>query len=357
MRTVNYIIGLFCFLSVAISGQENIRLVVGDRVHDYSTALSGEVGSIEDLRLLDYDIHCVEVNEVIQSQIPKVDLVLSNGNRKMLIGYKDDMLVWKGEEGPDPFLGVAGKYFQFKDGVPLYNLREPSDFDRSGELSIYLEYKASELPEDLNIWCTLLEYDRVKVKVKVVFHTDYIDQHEYPFSEVVSHELRKRVLFEVIDIKAKKAEEWIELAMDAHPALPTYFKPTLIEDIVLADVDNPLGKVVLSTSPENKVMFRSKSALIDLPVCNDSENQVYVYPNPTFGDVTLRMEDNGYGPFTFELFNVVGHPLLKETFESSESTVVTRFDLSYLDKGIYLYSIKDRRGALLQTKRLIIVKR
>ena len=340
----------------SVDGQED-QMLIGDKFYNYSKALSESVNSIGDLRLLDYDIHCVHINKVEDSQIPKVDFLLTDDNRKMLYGYDDGMLVWKGAEGPDPFLGIEGKYFQFKKGVPTYNFIEPSDFENSGDLSIYLEYKVNELPEDLNIWCTLMEYDRIKVKVKVDYNTSYVTQYDYPFSEVVNYELSRKVVFEVIDFKARKTEEWIEFNLDAHPSLPTYFKPVVLEEVILADTDNPLGKIVLTTSPENKVVFSSKSPMIELPECNDSELQVYVYPNPSFGDVTVRLEDNGFGPYTFELYNAVGHPLFKESFNSSGTTMLTKFNLSNLNKGIYLYGIIDSRGVILQTKRLVIVKR
>ena len=358
MRSVKLGIALLLnILSVALSGQERVEDMIGDRLYNYSTSLYDTYNPINDLRLLDFDIHCVEVFEVLDSQIPKVDFELVDQDQKILVGISDKMVLWKGFEGPDPFLGVEGKYYQFKDGVPLYNLEEPSDFDREGELNIYLEYKITELPEDINIWCTLLEYERLKVKIKVDYKTTYLGQHAYPFSEVVSHELGKKVVFEVMDMQVRKAEEWIEISMDDHPSLPTYFRSVSLEDVTIADFENPLGRIIRSISPENSLVFRNKDPLIDLPVCNDSELQIYVYPNPTFGDITIRIEDNGNGPYAFELYNVVGHPLLKETLESSESTIVKKFDLSYLDKGIYLYGIKDRRGVLLQTKRLVVVKR
>ena len=338
-----------------MSAQDDLHLKVGDVFYDYSTKLSSDVEPISDLRFMDYDIHCVEKTEIIESQIPKVDFQLTTGNKKWLLGVADNMILWKGIEGPDPYLGVD-KYFQFKEGVPVYNLNEPSDFDRDGQLNIYFEYKIDELPDNVGVWATLMEYSKLKVKVQVDYNTAYLGFHQQAFTEVIMHELLSEVSFSVINYQAKMLDEWVDVVPDAHPSLKDIFAPITMSEKRLADVHNPLGSVIYRSSPETEVVFRSMTSLQNLPECDDSDNQIYVYPNPSFGDITIRMDNNGYGPYTFELFNVVGHPVRKETL-SGASIIHVTYDLGYLEKGIYLYSIKDSRGAYLQTKRLIIVKR
>lgn len=81
--------------------------------------------------------------------------------------------------------------------------------------------------------------------------------------------------------------------------------------------------------------------------------QVTLFPNPTDGMVTLRMESTGRFTFQVELMNLDGKRLAPmRVWEVSESAEMTA-DLGAFPEGIYLINLRDREGVLLEVIKVI----
>jgi hydrogenase maturation factor len=92
------------------------------------------------------------------------------------------------------------------------------------------------------------------------------------------------------------------------------------------------------------------------PTCGElGAANAYLYPNPSFGDIKLKIQDFTKGMYTFEVYNVIGKTLFSEAILINSDSVITEFRLNGLSKGTYLYSIKDESGRRVQSKRLTIV--
>jgi len=107
--------------------------------------------------------------------------------------------------------------------------------------------------------------------------------------------------------------------------------------------------------PEIKMEYHLRLPVHDLPTCTDDDNQVYVYPNPTLGDLNIRMVDIPRGNYNFALYNIIGYKVWTTELELGDQDLF-RLRLPDLDKGVYLYSIKNKDDRYIQSKRLTVLK-
>lgn len=87
---------------------------------------------------------------------------------------------------------------------------------------------------------------------------------------------------------------------------------------------------------------------------SNKTRDVFIYPNPTYGDCKLLFSNFAESNYTIEIYNVIGKKIwTKQQFIDPES--IYYFDYSFLRKGTYLISIKDKSDNLLLTKKLVII--
>ncbi len=80
---------------------------------------------------------------------------------------------------------------------------------------------------------------------------------------------------------------------------------------------------------------------------------VKTYPNPTYGDVTFELTNLPKGEYNVVLYNIIGKRLWSDRFDNNSGRL--NANLSHLKKGTYLYSIVDKNGRKVTTKRLMII--
>lgn len=77
-------------------------------------------------------------------------------------------------------------------------------------------------------------------------------------------------------------------------------------------------------------------------------------PNPTTGNVTVRLFNYPFDNYSVELYNVVGKKIFSKAFTRKAGRNL-KTDISNLKKGTYLYSVLDAKGRKLITKRISLV--
>ncbi len=82
---------------------------------------------------------------------------------------------------------------------------------------------------------------------------------------------------------------------------------------------------------------------------------VYVYPNPSFGDVRFEFVNLPDRSFKLEVVNVLGKELWSRPIELPKDRVILA-DLTKLKRGTYFYSLVDETGKRIITRRMIIIK-
>lgn len=82
---------------------------------------------------------------------------------------------------------------------------------------------------------------------------------------------------------------------------------------------------------------------------------VQAVPNPAIEWVRFECSNLPNDEYTLKIFNIVGKVVWKETFQTAGKRTIS-VDLEHFNKGTYLYSLVNRKGDIIGTKRLVVVK-
>ena len=88
---------------------------------------------------------------------------------------------------------------------------------------------------------------------------------------------------------------------------------------------------------------------------SSGREDVFVYPNPSYGQVRFDFVNLPTDTYSLEIYNILGLKLRSEEVEISGSRTV-QFDFSDLDKGTYIYRLVSSSFRTIRTKRLVIVE-
>lgn len=102
------------------------------------------------------------------------------------------------------------------------------------------------------------------------------------------------------------------------------------------------------------VEYKGNLIVNNIKVLAPDANLITAFPNPSFGNVSFQMVNYPLGEYRMKVYNVVGKELWAESFQL-RSNRVFKADLLHLSKGTYLYSIFDKNGKKLVTKRIAII--
>jgi hypothetical protein len=79
-----------------------------------------------------------------------------------------------------------------------------------------------------------------------------------------------------------------------------------------------------------------------------------LYPNPTYGITKFLFSNFSEGFYTIDIYNVIGKKIWSKQ-QNIDQESVFKFDFSFLRKGTYLISVKDKSGNPVATKKLVII--
>lgn len=80
---------------------------------------------------------------------------------------------------------------------------------------------------------------------------------------------------------------------------------------------------------------------------NANLEKVKIYPNPTFGEISIELPDD-HTPYTLEIMNLVGQSIIRKEFVFS----VDKIDLQLLPKGNYVLRVYNKN--LFKTEKIIV---
>jgi hypothetical protein len=82
--------------------------------------------------------------------------------------------------------------------------------------------------------------------------------------------------------------------------------------------------------------------------------EIFVYPNPSFGQVRFDFLNLPSGNYELEIYNILGTKIRTERlFVNGMKTLP--LDLSRLKKGTYIYRLVDSQKNTIRSKRLVII--
>lgn len=82
--------------------------------------------------------------------------------------------------------------------------------------------------------------------------------------------------------------------------------------------------------------------------------EIFVYPNPSFGNVRFDFLNLSAGNYELEIYNILGTKIRTERVSISGNKTLP-LDLTGLKKGTYIYRLVDSQKNTIRSKRLVII--
>ncbi len=120
------------------------------------------------------------------------------------------------------------------------------------------------------------------------------------------------------------------------------------EEIAIATMNNDLTTV-------ETIRFKNLSTSPTLEPVIDFAGSIQAFPNPAVEWVRFDCTNIPAGEYTLKIFNLLGKQVWKRNYTLSGNTSF-RIELDNFKKGTYIYSLVDKNGNAVGTKRLVILK-
>lgn len=292
-----------------------------------------------------------------QSELyPTADMVMQTVNEQdVYLQVADNEITEIGRSGAFiPGIEIPAMY----DDRPVFR-RAPMQYGDQFEddSSVSVEVDGALIPEELTMG---LSIDSLRVSV-VTSNNSTVDAFGTLILPSGSYEvLRERSNLSVnTKIYAKSFLGWTEIP-------PSLLAGSQFEDFIgeqnstvynfySNDAKEILARVLLDTDGNTvSTEFMGTEISSNLQTISPNQNEIIAFPNPSYGDINIEMINYPLGKYKMEVYNIVGKKLWHQDFDL-KSNRVHKVDLTHLRKGTYLYSLFDKNGTKLTTKRIAIV--
>ena len=123
------------------------------------------------------------------------------------------------------------------------------------------------------------------------------------------------------------------------------------------EAKEPIAVILLDENETSVLRAEYKSNDLTTDVQNIASliPGVYAFPNPAIVNVRFEFSNLQAGYYTLTIYNILGVEVWRDTYFINGNHI-EKVNISSLRKGTYLYSLTDKRGKTLTTKRLMVVK-
>lgn len=264
-------------------------------------------------------------------------------------GVSKDGLYLRNHRGVDPFFDGQFVNFEFKKGIKLFekdmdiyrkwNTKDEFQYTIVVEPNTYPNYPNAE---KLKIIGTITGQSRVEafnslrlpndIKDVTLISSDFNLQLEKIHYYVDGEWIETSVLTEKLSDRFKI---WRYISDKA---------PYFIAELNINTEDN-----------SQNLKYFSDRRPSHIQNCELDGQSIYLYPNPGFGDVNLKFENQSIGDYQFVIYDVIGRKILERDLKIDQPSKVLSLNLKSLNKGSYLYAIIDPKGKRIFTKKLVIL--
>jgi len=127
-----------------------------------------------------------------------------------------------------------------------------------------------------------------------------------------------------------------------------FYSNTEKEEIAIATMSNDLSTV-------ESVRFKNNTITPAIEPVTADFGGIQAFPNPAVEWVRFDCSNLASGEYTLKIFNIIGKCVWKKDYTLSGTTSF-RVNLEDFKKGTYIYSLVDRQGNAVGTKRLVVLK-
>ncbi len=330
---------------------------ISDTFYMYSSYVDINQPLEEQINFYEADFPCLTTMAVIPSEMPRTESEFLNQEGKgITYGVDNNVLIIKGIRMGIDYLEKPTDYVQFRGGIPLINLDNPASTSESGKEELYLEYDVLDVKESLMIWSQILGYERIRLKLRIEYNTEYLNYGTLNrFDNEYYHSIQTSYTEYVEEVGVKKDGEWLSIELGTIPSEVIVFDETSTQFISYYSEGQSIPAIVKYDAPSYLIEHYMQSKVKHLPECTTESQYVYVYPNPTYNNLNVKMIGQEVGEYELSITNIVGKKLWASKFTNGEEDIFS-WTLPYLPKGIYLYIIKDRYGKYVLARRLTILE-
>jgi hypothetical protein len=272
---------------------------------------------------------------------------------------RDGSLYLHSIQNTDPLM--IGTPIELKCSPALLEYKNPIRYqDATSEYSRLIGYMPwKDIPEKFR-----LEDANMLDSIRIVLEVNRDDAADAWGAVLMQHEAFdvvrvRRIEEQVLSIFMRKKDNlWIDVSDNFQKILNgiswnsvTYSYLFLTENMpgpvveLYTDENDKIEKVIFSADPKMAKEISPEKRL----------RGVYVYPNPTFGNVRFEFFNLPDDTYELSVYNVLGKKLWTSNDEIKNNKVILA-DLSFLKRGTYFYSLKNQSGKRIVTRRLIILK-
>jgi hypothetical protein len=290
---------------------------------------------------------------------PGADLVVQGDNGEAYYNLTPTRLELLGFYGSDPStfnVGVQARY-----QPPRAERRSPLVFfdvyQEDTDLSIPISTEA--LPDSL-LQGLPIQFDSIRIRrsvqrLEVVdgWGTAQIPGGQYPVlrqkrTEYATTALDLLTPFGWIDVSQLGGSQLGNLVGTDTTISYRFLSGTEKEEIAVATLSPDLSET-------QSVRFKSNITVAAPETFAPGNANVQAFPNPAIEWVRFDCTNLPANEYTLKIFNIIGKVVWKETHLISGNKSV-RIDLENFKKGTYLYSLVDKKGNIIGTKRLVVLK-
>jgi len=230
------------------------------------------------------------------------------------------------------------------------------NLDNKGSYSYQVEYLDETLQEILKesgataLWVSFAlnsKYERLGT-TKVIL----------PFEDINCLTIKNTEFYIPTGFQIMVDGVWQKLGGELQMEVLDQYIPVTVPKIHFIDNSQKREVAELIIDPADKNKFVSgyymyAKAFRNLRTCNE-EGGIYLFPNPSYGEFSIKMFDFPEGEYTLKIHNIVGKEIRSQSIKM-EGNMLEHIYLSDISKGSYIYSIEDANGHRIEAKRLMIM--
>ncbi len=127
-----------------------------------------------------------------------------------------------------------------------------------------------------------------------------------------------------------------------------FYSGTEKEEIAVATMSNDLSSI-------ERIRFKNNETSAFPDVLSPGSVSINAFPNPAVEWVRFDCTNLPQEEYTLKIFNIIGKVVWKESYQLAGNRSI-RVELDNFKKGTYLYSLSDKKGKIIGTKRLVVLK-
>ncbi len=287
------------------------------------------------------------------------ELLIKKNSGSLKYTLRDNDLYLSSISNADPLL--IGSSIEFKSAPALLEYANPIKYNSASSeyarLIAYLPWQA--MPEQFHMQSFDME-DTLRLTLEIN-RDDAVDAWGTLLlrNEKYNVVRERRIEEQVLTVWAKdRTGEYVNITSILKAQLnDVVWESVTYSYLFLADgFPGPIAEVYTDENdrPE-KVIFSAKPRFAKYISPTRRLSGVYVYPNPSFGNVRFEFFNIRADEYELSVYNLLGKKMWSTTEQLKNESVIAT-DLSFLKRGTYFYSLTDKNGKRLVTRRLMILK-